>query len=278
MSGASTRWLRTLWLWLWLWLWLVMAASPAQAHDTAILPQQFRAASSAPLTATVSAGHGLTPLNGPRRRRLGVAALVGARTLRRPRRFKHGKIASTLGFGTAPAGVKMLALTTPLTFIELNDSITGRYLDEVQPPAAQRALWDAQCARGEGWCEWYAKDACTYLAGGHGPWQRLPQRAARLKQRLVLLPLNDPTRLRVGAALRVRALLDGKPVADLALRLFDTRGNESVVRTDARGMARLALPRRGPHLIATTVLQEPAAVGQPWSSRFGTLGFHVGRA
>jgi len=262
-----------------------LATPPALAHDTAILPLHFRAMAGAPLTAQVSAGHGLQPLNGPRHRRLGHAALVGLRTVQRHRRWRHGRQRSLLGYPAVPAGPLLLALTTRLTFIAIDDDTTGHYLDEVQPPAAQRALWEAQRARGEAWQEWYAKDARTYLRassgrdqgrGGRG-WQRLASRSVRLKQRLELLPLNDPTRLRIGGALRVRLLLDGLPQPDVALRLFDRHGRERVQRTDAHGHARFVLPRRGAHLIATTLLQPPAAAGEPWRSRFGTLGFHVGR-
>ena len=32
----------------------------------------------------------------------------------------------------------------------------------------------------------------------------------------------------------------------------------------------------GPHLVATTLIQQPATVGAPWTSRFATLGFGVG--
>lgn len=257
-----------------------LSVPAANAHDTAILPVPFRVVAGAPLTVQVSAGHGLTPLNGPRRRRLGQAALVGILSLQRPRRWRYGPKRSLLGFAPAPAGAQLLALTTRLSYIEIDNRITGKYLDEVRPPAAQRALWEAQLERGDPWREWYAKDARTYLRAGASSngWQRLSAGTGRLKQRLELLPLNDPTRLRKGGMLRVQLLLDGVAQPDVALRLFDRHGVEKVQRTDAGGRVSFVLARRGPHLIATTVLQPPSALREPWRSRFGTLGFHVGRA
>jgi hypothetical protein len=267
-----------------------LAWSPAQAHDTSILPAGFaglkpvRLAPGVPLNVHVSAGHGLTPLNGPRRVRLGQALLLGAGPARPPRRFRYGPRRSQLGFGALPGGVWCLGLRTPLAFIELDDEITGRYLAEVQVPAAQAAHWAAQRARGEPWREWYAKDAVTWACSGAGAprdWRRRAAALRGLKPRLVILPLRNPTRLRARGALAVELRLDGRPVGDVALRVFDRSVHggqrERVVRTDARGRAVLPLARRGPCLVATTVLETPRAAGEPWRSRFGTLGFQVGR-
>ena len=65
-----------------------------------------------------------------------------------------------------------------------------------------------------------------------------------------ILALDNPYRLRVGAFMRVRALVDGQPVA----RQLVLYGGRSVsgariaaraTRTDADGIARIALTRRG---------------------------------
>jgi nickel transport protein len=65
-----------------------------------------------------------------------------------------------------------------------------------------------------------------------------------------LVPLDNPYTLRRGATLRIRALVDGRPVANQYVvtggrRAGDARIAQRGVRTDSDGVARVALRSAG---------------------------------
>ncbi len=256
---------------------LAGGAGSASAHDTWVRPLAPRLLPGQPLTAEMSAGHGLAPLSAPKRRRERSLLLLGAGRRRRPMaRRRRGRRAQA-AFAAAPAcAVCCLALTTHEVMIAIDDDGVDAYLAEVQPPAPILHAWHAQRARAEPWVERYAKEAKGYLrvgrarAGRGGAWQRV----RRLGHRLEIVPLADPTRLRPGKRLAVELREGGLPLPDTALRLFDRRGG-LVVRTDAAGRAAIPGRCRGRQLLATTVLHRPAQSGAPWTSRFATLSYTV---
>jgi len=249
---------------------LLGAATPAAAHDTWVRPLPLRPPPASTLTLELSAGHGLRPLIAPRRRRLLRLGWAGDRTRRVAtlRRWTRAGPCARMQIGPPPRRVDCIALTTRATLIGIADEGVDGYLAEVQPPPPLLALWQAQRAVGQPWRERYAKDAKAYLrTSAHG---RCDRRLRVLRQVLELVPRSDPTRLRPGRHLPLELRQHGRAVADVALRVFDRRG-ERVVRTDERGRARVLARCRGRLLIATTVLQAPALAQQPWSSRFATL-------
>lgn len=255
---------------------LLGVVAPAQAHDTWVMPTAFRVPAGQPISTLLSAGHGLTPLSAPRRRRLRVLQLVDSLGRHEPERWQRGGKTAQAHFLAAAPGLACLALSTSETLIEIEPETVDHYLSEVQPPAAIVAAWRRQHLRGEAWIERYAKDAKTYLRSGDDStgWPAL----AQLGHVLELVPQSDPTRLEAGDTLRLVLHFKGQPAADMALRLFDSAGDERVVRTDAQGGAQFKLGAPGPHLVATTRIQVPASEGAPWTSRFATLGFGVGSA
>ncbi|MFM7506221.1 MAG: DUF4198 domain-containing protein [Rubrivivax sp.] len=255
---------------------LLGVAGPAQAHDTWVMPTTFRVPAGQPISTLLSAGHGLTPLSAPRRRRLRVLQLVDSLGRREPDRWQRGGKTAQAHFSAAAPGVACLALSTLETLIDIEPDTVDKYLGEVQPPAAIVAAWQRQRARGEAWIERYGKDAKTYLRSGDDStgWPAL----AQLGHALELVPQSDPTRLEPGDTLRLVLHFKGQPAADVALRLFNSAGDERVVRTGTQGGAQFKRGAPGPHLVATTLIQVPASAGAPWTSRFATLGFGVGSA
>jgi hypothetical protein len=255
-------------------------ATPASAHDTWVRPLAVRVLPGQPLTAEMSAGHGLTPLSAPKRRRERALLLLGAGGRRKPRaRRRRGKRALA-DFAPPPSrmvcAVCCIALRTRSVTIEIDDEGVDGYLAEVQPPANILQAWQAQRALGQPWVEHYAKEAKGYLRAGTSrgrggrPWQGVQ----RLGHQLEIVPLTDPTRAMPRHLLTVELREGGLVLPDIALRLFDRRG-ERVVRTDAQGRAALPVRCRGRQLVATTVLQLPAHAGAPWTSRFATLSYTV---
>ncbi len=94
---------------------------------------------------------------------------------------------------------------------------------------------------------------------------------------LEIVPLADPTRLSAGAALAVRVLKAGRPLAGLPLRAV-TRGRPpAFVTTDAAGEATVTLAAAGPWLLSATELRaHPSRQGE-WESDVTTLTLDVAR-
>lgn len=241
------------------------------------MPATFRVPAGQPISTLLSAGNGLTPLSAPRRRSFRALHLIDSNGRVEPERWKRGDKSAQAHFPAAAPGVACLALSTNETEIKIEPATVDEYLHEVHASPQVLNAWKRQQARGEAWVERYAKDAKTYLRIGTDSkagagWPAL----AQVGHKLELVPLNDPTRLEAGDSLLLVVHLDGKPLADVPLRLFSGTTALHVVRTDAQGRAQFQLKSAGPHLIATTVIQQPAAAGAPWTSRFATLGFGVG--
>lgn len=256
---------------------LAGAATPASAHDTWVRPLAARVLPGQPLTAEMSAGHGLSPLSAPKRRRERTLLLLGAGGRRKPRARRRCGKRALADFSSLPSrGVCCMALATHPVTIEIGDEGVDGYLAEVQPPANILQAWQAQRVRGQPWVEHYAKEAKGYLRTGasRGRSGRRWQGVQRLGHRLEIVPLTDPTHAMPRHVLKVELREGGRALADIALRLFDRRG-ERVVRTDAEGRAALPVRCRGRQLVATTVLHLPAQAGAPWTSRFATLSFTV---
>lgn len=77
--------------------------------------------------------------------------------------------------------------------------------------------------------------------------------------KLEILPLADPTSLKIGSVLPVRVIFDGKPLAGARVgvvsRLDGTVSREKMVRTDASGNARMTIESPGDLLVRTTFMR-----------------------
>lgn len=136
----------------------------------------------------------------------------------------------------------------------------------------------------------YAKYAKTVVEVGRGP--RAFERV--LNHPLELVPLSDPSALRIGDTLRVRMVLLGKPAADAPLHagsvpksataLTDTAAarraaaRDTKLVTDADGVALVVVTQPGLWNIRTLQIV-PAAKGSgvDWDVHWATLVFSVAR-
>ena len=102
----------------------------------------------------------------------------------------------------------------------------------------------------------YRREAKALLHAGEGG--QGPDATRPLGLELELTPLLSPHQLAEGAkglsALPLRLTWSGRPVVGAELRVFGA-GEHPPLRTDARGEARLRLPRRGRWVIAATALR-----------------------
>ena len=196
-----------------------------------------------------------------------------------------------LSHGAARTGQHVIGVQLAPRNVRESPASFRRYLDlEGAPEARQRYEREGLLppVGGDSITRRYAKYAKTLVEVGRGPraFQRL------LDHPLELVPLSDPSALRVGDTLRVRLVLLGKPVTSAHLHagsvpsgattLTDTASaRRAAVRdvkleTDASGVAAVVVTQSGLWNIRTLQIV-PAANGSgaDWDVHWATLVFSV---
>ncbi len=95
---------------------------------------------------------------------------------------------------------------------------------------------------------------------------------------LELVPETDPRAARPGDELTIRALYDGKPLANLAVGAMNKAEGKGqlTARTDAEGRAKLKLPRGGVWLVkAVHMVPAPAGRDADWESLWASMTFEL---
>lgn len=97
------------------------------------------------------------------------------------------------------------------------------------------------------------------LAGPGAPW------AAPVGHELELVPLEDPMSVKAGGTLRVKVLFRGEPVANAAVLRSDgetavAQDKLPVFRSDAAGIATVAIDKAGGEVLSVTRRVSPSAV------------------
>lgn len=143
------------------------------------------------------------------------------------------------------------------------------YLDEVRPPPAMLAAWEAMHARGLPWRERYTKHARIALPAADGSFGAAAAQPAPLGMDLLLE--------RVGDALRFQLLRDGQPLPGLALELrnIDSQAAGRWLRSDAQGRVQIAAPGAGRWLLRGVDLRLASDNPDRFDSRFITLAFEL---
>lgn len=95
-----------------------------------------------------------------------------------------------------------------------------------------------------------------------------------------IVPVDNPLGLKRGATLRLRCLIDGQPVAGLMVTaggqgLRGSTINEVHLRTDAEGIARLALTDAGRWYVKFAKMRPSTVQGLNYESQRTTLTFEV---
>ncbi len=96
-----------------------------------------------------------------------------------------------------------------------------------------------------------------------------------------LIPLDNPYSVKSGGSMRVRSMVDGKPAANLLIvsggrTPSGGRFPERRVRSDASGVARIPLPKRGQWYVKFIHMVPFAGVGKvDYESKWATLTFEV---
>lgn len=270
---------------------LVLAASALQAHDLFLRLDSFfvRPQSSARLR--VLNGTFSSSENAVARNRLSDISVVGpaGRTRLDTTAWEATGDTSRLSVPIGAAGTYVIGASTLPREITLEAKDFNAYLEEDGIPdvlAARRREGEL----GAKATERYSKHVKALVQAGA---RRSAEFGAVLGYPAELVPLNNPYQSRAGGWLRVRALVDGKPVANQLVvaggrpprggRLAERR-----VRTGADGVAHIRITDRGQwyvkfiHMVRFTGDRAAHPAGTPpgspppdYESKWATLTFEI---
>ena len=215
-------------------------STPAQAHDTWLIPDQFNLAPKSTVTLDMTSGMEFPKLDvGPKPERVKSAnCRLAGKTFEITTK---SAAPNSLQFKTelADEGIATFWVKLPPRAIELTPDQVKEYLDEVDAPEALRKEWaDMKEPR---WRESYTKHPKTFARVGE------PQQSDRLGTEpvgmfLEIVPEKDPTALKAGDDFPVRVLKDGKPFADFSLNALsagEARGETRKTDSDGRVIFRI---------------------------------------
>lgn len=227
---------------------LAAVAAVAAAHDLFLRPRAFFLAPGAAahidvLNGTFDKSESALAFN-----RLTDMRIVGPSGTTRPDSTAwhvHGDSAD-LTWAAGPAGTYVIGAAVGPREIALTADEFNAYLKEDGVPdvlAARRAEGEL----GKPARERYAKNVKTLLQVGDA---RTPSFATVFGHPAELVPLENPYTVRIGGALHLRALVDGKPIAGQAVlaggvTASGARIAETTVRTNADGVATVTISTAG---------------------------------
>lgn len=272
---------------------LLLIAPAALAQELWLAPASYRVAVGTAVPVKLLIGSDFAGKNWPRptRRvlrfvRYGPASPTDTTDLRPA--LLTDSLAPTLRCNTA--GTHLLALSSQLAYLELPAAEFTAYLRQQGLGEALRQRQEAGVAATKPGREAYHRCAKALVLATQGP--HLPPAAADTAFRRVLglalelVPEQNPYRLRPGAALTVRVLRQGQPVAGALVRVWQatapTKQSETstvtsfTTRANAQGRVLLRVPGPGPYLLATVHLApaSPAlAARADWLSTWASLTF-----
>lgn len=260
---------------------LLLLATAALGHEFWLQPASYRVAVNAPVPIKLLVGAHFQGESWPR-------------PTRRVRRFVRlgptGPADSTdlrpalLADSLAPAarcaapGTHLVVLTSQPSFIELPADKFTAYLQEEGLDLALRQRRERGETTTRPGREAYRRCAKTLLLAGTPASDTTYRRALGLP--LELVPEQNPYRLRPGAALTVRLLCQGQPVAGALVRVWDASNAAKPSRfgthTNRQGRVLLRLPGAGPYLLAAVQMQAAPPALAPradWLSTWASLTF-----
>lgn len=177
----------------------------------------------------------------------------------------------TGGEGTYVLGLAVRPRTIALSGSQFADYLREEGLDDVLAERARRgALADSARER-------YAKHVkAVFQVGG----ARSDHYATVLGYQAEVVPLDNPYDLRIGAPLRVRCLVNGRPAVALTVLAGGTtvRGSalpESRTVSDGEGLATIRLTAAGTWYVKFIRMQPASEPGIDYVSRWATLTFEV---
>ena len=258
-------------------LWLSLAAGPARAHDTWLLPAAAQAKPGMSLALAMTSGmafpHEESPILPDRVARSGVRLAGRELALGTPR---EGEKALALNADLDRAGIATIWLDLHPRTLDLTAEDVEHYFEEIGASAAVRERWQT-APEPRRWRESYSKHVKTFVRVGAPADDRAW--AEPVGSALELVPERDPTALRAGDELVVRLLRNGAPAAGVTVGLLRAGEAKSVDRaTGDDGRVTFTVDAAGWYLLRSTDLRPASGPDLDWESDFATLTFEVGAA
>lgn len=257
---------------------LLAVVAVAAAHDMFLKPGRFVVAAHSEVLVRLLNGTFTRSENAVARARLldvGVVTPTGRVAIDTTAWSVAGDT-STFRVRTQGPGTYVLGVSTRPSVIALSGEEFNQYLEEDGIPdvleARRRAGELGRPAR-----ERYHKHAKALLQVGDAPSHHY---ATVLGYPAELVPLENPYALKRGASLRVRTLVDGKPVAN-QLVMYGGTGEAQApiaaqrVRSDAEGMATIPLSAPGVWYVKFIHMARVRADTVDYESKWASLTFQV---
>ena len=256
---------------------LLLTASVVAAHDMFLRPAQHFAAPNSTVLVRLLNGTFSKSENSITRDRLADVAIVGpsGRAALDTARWGVTGDTSTFTLATGAPGTYVLGVSTRPRILGLAAKDFNAYLadDGIPDILADRKR---EGRLGEPSKERYHKHVKALVQVGDTPSDAY---ATVLGYPAEIVPLANPYRLAVGATLEVKLLVDGKPMANQYV-LYGGRTSaggrvpQRSVRSDASGVARIPLDRRGDYFVK--FIRMVRLTGDPeatYESKWATLTF-----
>ena len=231
-----------------------IAVVAADAHDLFLRPRDFVVRAGTEVHVRVLNGTFTTSEAAVARSRLRELTVVGPTGVSHPDRSSWADSAKESSWRVTlhEPGTHVLGASLDPKTIRLSGSQFNGYLSEEGLPnilAARRAARQL----GDSAHERYAKHVKALVraeGGGEVPARADTAYRALLGYPAELVPLDDPYRLPARGTLRVRALVDGRPVSNQIVQAGGRTASgqriaQREVRTDSAGIARFRLDSRG---------------------------------
>ena len=252
----------------------ISLSTPARAHDTWLIPDQFRLAPKATVTLDITSGMEFPKLDvGPKPDRVpSVKCRLAGTTVDIT---DKSAVTGALRFkgDLSEVGVATLWVTSQPRTIDLKSGDVEHYFEEISASEALRKQW-AEMKEPRRWRETYTKHSKTFVRVGEPKDDRSWAEPAGTG--LEIVPEKDPTALRPGDEFPVRVLRNGKPLPEFALNAVaagEVKGETH--RTDADGRVTFMLAKAGRWLLRGTDIRKATGADADWESDFATLTLEV---
>ena len=254
----------------------VIALKPsASAHDTWLIPGQFRAAPKATVRLDITSGMEFPKLDAPvnPERVASAKCRLAGETCDLP--DKSAAVHSLQFEAELPkAGVATIWVSLSPRSLELKPDEVQHYLDEVDAPAALRKQYEE--TKPPRWRESYTKHTKTFVRVGEPRDDR--SWAEPVGAALEIVPEKDPTAVQPGDEFPVLVLKNGQPFAEFSLNAVaagETKGETR--KTDSGGRVVFRLGNSGGWMLRGTDIRKSTLPDTDWESDFATLTLEVAK-
>lgn len=245
-----------------------LAAAPAAAHQTFLLPSEFVWENGETVTVDLTSALSFPDLeHGPARDRIAFSqAAIGGEPVG-ALSFNESETALEISFDTNRTGLAIVAASSKPRAGQIPPEDVDMYLDEIEADASVREAFDAlpgspplDRSYSKHAKTFFCIDACDNNGGASTPvGQKLEFVASGARAKTFVL------------------LLDGKPLAGKAVTVVPVDGEAMQTATDENGTIAVSAPVSGVVMLSAVWITLPASADGVYHSDYATLTVDLGR-